>query len=568
MWHLLLHYNRESSAINTESFFLAPNGKYSPQEELEATIRLFYTDPTSQCKFPARKLYLMSNLGLKSLPEVECIHYSNYLNEFKADSVSLVYASGYLGNPASMFGHVMIKFNKLKNNKLLDHTFSYGAIVPDSDNKLEYIYNGITGGYDGHYANQMYHHQNLLYNESELRDLWEYELKLPKQDVTFLLAHFWELETTKKTYYFFTENCAYQLAKLLEMLMGRPLHKTNKLWVMPYDMVSLLNDDDIASITYHGSRQQDLYNKFFQLNQNQKQTVEIIIDAQPNAIPDHLKPYEDYAAKQIIDTLFDYYAFIESKKSGLTQRQEESRKQLLRQRFTLSPGNTDWEKQNPPPPHASQDTALFQVSSVYNQSLGFASEFRFRANYYDFLNINAARIPFSELEVFDVRVRYLHSESAWSLRELILFNITNLNTSKTGLPLDSGIAWRLSSGYKANSLTCQSCSSFYVDGFIGKATSLNNYFAAYTAISTEIRSTDKFGGYIKSGPEIGGIFNVTPNWAMSLKIGHHISLSSMESYGNYLNWEHRFFSHKNFDFRAQVKHQDSYEYSGSLSFYW
>ena len=215
-WLSLIHHEKgiftASSEVTSPSFFLAISGQTDPEAELKATIEAFTKTPTAQCRFPARKLWLNSVMPNVLFPVANCPEYQQYIQAFTADSVSVVYASGYLGNPASMYGHVLLKFNASGKTELLDNTFSYGAMVPDSDNKLVYIYKGITGGYQGHFANQKYHHQNLAYSETELRDLWEYKLRLPKEKVEFLLAHLWELENTSMTYYFFKQNCGYQLA--------------------------------------------------------------------------------------------------------------------------------------------------------------------------------------------------------------------------------------------------------------------------------------------------------------------------------------------------------------------
>jgi hypothetical protein len=83
---------------------------------------------------------------------VACPKYEDYLDAFSTHSASLIFASGYLGNPASMFGHVFLKFNGESEDGLLDNTFSYGAKVPDNENKLVYITKGILGGYQGKFS--------------------------------------------------------------------------------------------------------------------------------------------------------------------------------------------------------------------------------------------------------------------------------------------------------------------------------------------------------------------------------------------------------------------------------
>ncbi|WP_339367405.1 Lnb N-terminal periplasmic domain-containing protein [Vibrio sp. AND4] len=575
-WRLLIHYEeglvKPSSAVTSPSFLLAPNGKTNPEEELKATIQAFTQEPTTQCRFPARKIWLESVMPKGLFPEANCPKYQQYLESFATDSVSVVYASGYLGNPASMYGHVLLKFNSGAGAELLDNTFSYGAMVPDSDNKLVYIYKGITGGYQGHFANQKYHHQNLAYNETELRDLWEYKLSLTEENVVFLLAHLWELENTSMTYYFFKQNCGYQLAKLLELVVDKPLLAPNKIWVMPYDLVMMLNKPETEShvdqVLYHESRQEKLYNRFNQLSASERQSVERIIALPVDETLSLLRSLKEEEAKRVIDTMYDYYAFLEVKNSGLSAIEETKRENLLTERFRLSAGQTSWEPANKLPPHRAQNTAMLQFSSRYNDAFGSGASLRFRANYYDLLNINAARIPFSELSTFDLSLLYTTQERGWSIRELTLFNVLNLNVSQTGLAEDNFYAWSLNAGYKPNNLSCIDCSDMYVGGFLGKSMNLADDSAGYAALAGEILFSDLSHGAAYIGPEIGAVLSIAPYWATSIKVGSGFNITEIAKHKNYLKWEQRFFENRNFDIRTLVQYDEAFEYAINFSTYW
>ena len=575
-WHSLIHYERgilsSSSSVTNQEFFLSSQGQQKPQEELRATISAFFNYPESQCRFPARLMWLKSVMPNIQFPKANCPEYHSFMNSFRTNSISVVYASGYLGNPASMYGHVLLKFNDLSSNELLDNTYSYGATVLDSDNKLTYIYKGITGGYQGHFANQKYHHQNLTYNESELRDLWEYRLKLTQYDIDFLLAHLWELENTSMTYYFFKQNCGYQLARLLELVIDKPLLAPTKIWVMPYDLIMMLNQPEtikyVEKVIYHGSRQEDLYNRFNQLNHEEKMCVESIIKHPQEETLRILRSLDEESAKKVIDTMYDYYAFIEVKHDGLSDEQVSKRKQLLTERFYLPEEQLKWKKTNKQPPHMAQNTAMIQLSPLYNESYGNGAMVRFRANYYDLLNLNAARIPYSELKTFDLSLLYTEEQKLWSVRELVLFNIINLSVSKTGLAEDASHAWALGAGYKPTSLSCIDCSDMYVNGFLGESLSLSDNFAGYVALAGEIQFSDLSSSNVKSGPEIGGVLTLAPFWKTSLKIGSYYDLSNLAEHENYLKWEQRFFENRNFDFRISVRYDDVFEYAINFSTYW
>ena len=576
-WYALLHFESgvffSGSSIINERFFLSSKGQQDPSEELKATITAFFKFPNSQCRFPARLMWFKTVMPHANFPVIECSKYTAYINRFTTNSISVVYASGYLGNPASMFGHVLLKFNgDSGSNELLDNTYSYGATVPENDNKLTYIYKGITGGYQGHFANQKYHHQNLTYTESELRDLWEYRLKLTQDDIDLLLAHLWEIENTSMTYYFFKENCGYQLAKLLEIVINKPLLAPNKSWVMPYDLVMMLNKPEtnkyIDEVIYHGSRQQDLYTRFNQLTEQEKQSLDNIISTHSEQTVELLRTLNEKSEKKVIDTMYDYYAFIDVKNDGLTDEQSTKKKLLLTERFNLPAEKLQWEKANKQPPHKAQNTAMIQISPIYNTSFGYGVTARFRANYYDLLNLNAARIPYSELRTLDLSLLYTDEQKSWSIREFTLFNIINLNVSQTGLVEDALYAWELEAGYKPSSLSCINCSDMYVSGFLGKSKHVTKSGAGYIALAGEIQFPDFTSSSLLSGPEIGVVLTLTPYWATSLKARRTYNLNNIAEYENNLVWEQRFFEDRNFDVRTSIEYDDTFEYAINFSTYW
>ncbi|WP_202904731.1 DUF4105 domain-containing protein [Marinagarivorans algicola] len=575
-WHRLIHYEKgmvsSGSGVTSASFFLSSTGQDDPEKELKATIQALIETPSMQCRFPARKIWLTHIMPDLSFPEVYCPEYQQYMEAFRTDSISVVYASGYLGNPASMYGHVLLKFNSNGSTELLDNTFSYGAMVPDADNKFVYIFKGITGGYQGHFANQKYHHQNLAYSEAELRDLWEYQLDLPQGKIDFLLAHLWELDNTSITYYFFKQNCGYQLAKLLELVVDQPLLAPKKIWVMPYDLVMMLNKPEaqhyINKVVYHESRQEKLYNRFSQLNVDEKNSVKKIIELPVDEILTVIRALDEQEAKRVIDTMYDYYAFLEIKHDGLSEEEVSKRAKLLAERFYLPAGKTSWEKSNKRPPHKAQDTAMLQLSPLYNDAFGEAINLRFRANYYDLLNINAARIPFSELNTFDLSLLYTSEKNSWSIRELTLFHVLNLNVSQTGLAEDKFHAWSLSAGYKPNNLSCIDCSDMYMSGFIGKSFNLMNNSAGYLALAGEIQFSDLSSGIAYLGPEIGAVLNIAPYWVTLFKMGSGYNVNEIAEHKNYIKWEQRFFQSRNFDFRTLVQYDEAFEYAIKFSKYW
>jgi hypothetical protein len=120
-WLKLLHYERDAnhSEVLTDNFFLSPNGRNDPNAELTATIKAYFdpwgenTDEHARCRFPARYFWLSQQMPLPdyNLREAKCRHLEEWALFDNVQSVSLLLVSGYFGNPASTFGHGLLKLN-------------------------------------------------------------------------------------------------------------------------------------------------------------------------------------------------------------------------------------------------------------------------------------------------------------------------------------------------------------------------------------------------------------------------------------------------------------------------
>ncbi|MEL7292376.1 MAG: DUF4105 domain-containing protein, partial [Pseudomonadota bacterium] len=157
-WSKLLHFKNGRSTISSPDFFLTENGNFDAAEELKATLSAL-TSPSSMthCRYPARYIWVKENFGSDlALSLQDCDDYQQWTQHSKTESISLVYVTGYLGNPASFFGHLMMKFNRQGDNKtdieLLDTGINFGANADPNDNPVKYVLYGIFGGYNATYT--------------------------------------------------------------------------------------------------------------------------------------------------------------------------------------------------------------------------------------------------------------------------------------------------------------------------------------------------------------------------------------------------------------------------------
>ncbi len=253
-WLDLGHYRPDllgpghTSLIDSPGFFNAERGKTDPQAELEATLAAFFAPPDAaqgqhpQCAFVARYRWLRSALDFDParLPEQPCPQFDAWLEEIAPERVTLVFPSAYLNNPSSMFGHTLLRLDRegqTERTRLLAYAVNYGAVTGE-DAGIMFAVHGLTGGYRGTYAVLPYHAMVRQYTDYENRDIWEYELSLSPAETLRLTEHLWELRDQYANYFFFDENCSYQLLFLLDVARpGMRLTDSFPLHAIPADTV-------------------------------------------------------------------------------------------------------------------------------------------------------------------------------------------------------------------------------------------------------------------------------------------------------------------------------------------
>ncbi len=265
-WHILLHMPDEESEIDDKVFFLSPDGMNDAEAELEATITALvnedvFDDNATACRFPARKWWLLQELNMKDLPQVECKAFEDLLGRVDPQSVSLIFPSAYINSPASMFGHTFLRIDSSYNSKMLSHAINYAANADSStENGMVFAIKGLVGGYYGNYSLLPYYEKIKEYRDTEERDMWEYDLNLKQDEIIQMMRHIWEIHDTYSWYYFFTENCSYNMLWLIEA--AKPsvhLREYFNYQVLPPETIHVtLNEDIVKKRHYRPARRSKL----------------------------------------------------------------------------------------------------------------------------------------------------------------------------------------------------------------------------------------------------------------------------------------------------------------------
>lgn len=241
------------SLIDDDGFFFAPDGRDDPLEEFHHTVRAMEApvpdnpDAHAACTFPLRRRFIQS-LGVLSekAPRPDCRLLQRYRRLNKAEGMSLVFTTSYFGNPASMFGHTFLRLDHPQRHHLLAPSIGYGAVNTHSPG-LAYVWNGLTGGYDGMFSAQPYFRMVRQYGLLENRDLWEIRLHLTGGQVGRMTDHLWELAGKSADYFFLDENCSYMLLEILQVAAPeKDLTRVGKPWVLPLDTIGVLRREGLT----------------------------------------------------------------------------------------------------------------------------------------------------------------------------------------------------------------------------------------------------------------------------------------------------------------------------------
>ena len=532
-WQLLLHYRKGlfggyESEQDDPGFFLSPNGKTDPAAELNATLAKFFSDELvgstrqpAQCAFIARYHWLKEQLNFDPtrLPPLACERFHRWYEDFDAQSVSLIFPSAFLNNPASMFGHTLFRVDQkgqTEQTRILAYTVNYAAQVPP-DAGLAFPIKGIFGIYKGYFSTIPYYLKVQEYRDIENRDIWEYRLNLTENQLRRFLMHAWELGNAYFDYFFFKENCSYHLMALLDYA-DPTLHLTDEfvLWTVPADTVRLIASKPglVTDIAYRPSRSTVIKRKREFLPAVERNLAHRITQ-DPSAVSSPtftqlalskqafvLDFASDYLRYKIETTDSPKPEWKERNKAVLTAR---SRLRIPSPEFVVQP----FAKQ----PELGHKTSRASIGGGWRNDDTF-EEATVRAGYHDLLDPEVGYTPNAQIEMASVTVRHYNRADQTRVERATLLNLLSLS------PIDSVFhapSWKVNIGMNTIRYNdCQLCSNGFFNGGIGGAKEfrllkrevLFAFAEAEANVSKAYDEMHRVGG----GATVGMLADLTERW--------------------------------------------------------
>ncbi len=456
LWHVLVHYkpsvfHGHKSLVDDPRFFLSPEGKTGPKAELEATVRAFFEteagegDEHPRCRFPARYAWLKERLAMDEslLPAPECKGYEKYMESVNPRSAALIFPESYMNSPASMFGHTLLRIDSHYESKLVSYAINYAALTNESFGPA-YAVKGLFGFYNGYYTIMPYYEKLNDYTHIENRDIWEYHLDLTEEEVRRMAMHIWEMKEMYSYYYFFDENCSYNLLFLLEA--ARPsLNLTDGFfyWVVPVDTVKAVKEKGLVTeAVYRPSKAKKIQHIAGLSRKEYRQRAKKIAR-------EEMEPEEYFAGGspsnedriKTLDMASEYLQFLFSRKEIDKPAYTKRFLSILTERSRL--GKLHYSVPAPPLPdegHGSSRAAL-GAGTLEDEEYALL---RFRTAYHDVLDPDYGYTPGAAITFFDAELRLSFPDEKVFMEYFRPLSITSISPLGTFF---KPVSWKVDVGF-------------------------------------------------------------------------------------------------------------------------
>lgn len=451
-WQRLMYANASrQSTVSYSGYFLTDTKIPDLNQELQAHIVALFqqAEPNQsvQCRFPARSRWLVQQLNIPQteLATVACPELDEWIGQIRPHKTTLIYATDFMGNPSSMFGHTLLRLDPKDQQELnlISYAVNYAATVP-GEQSWSYAWKGLTGQYPGEYSLMPYYRKVKEYGDLESRDLWEYELDLSPDETRFLVEHIWEMKHVSFPYYFVSDNCAYRLLGLIDLV--RPelnLQQQFKMASIPVETIKALADSDLVKDTvYRPALETQLLAQARQHGTDLAQAAHQLAFAESADLTTLLQPYTALEQAKILEMAYDdlYLQFLARKVE--TDFAQPRLRQLLSLRSQLQIDKQrhapEVPKVDPSQGHHARNLSI-KTGEVQGQSF---IELGHRQAYHDLFDSQGGFRTGTQLLFLQGAVQYRDETLKLSQLDLLAVNSYNPST-----PFKTPLSWGFNLGW-------------------------------------------------------------------------------------------------------------------------
>ena len=440
-WRTIVHYKKNftggfTSLIDDPLFFFSDKGKKDPYAELEATIRGFFqpfengkAHPT--VKFSARYAWLKKRLEIdvSKLPYDGDIQFERFYKQLNPSTVTLVFPAGFMGNPASMFGHTFLLIESEGGSRLLASAANYAANAEETFGTV-FAFKGLFGFFKGYYSFLPYYQKIKEYSDGEMRDMWEYELSLTPEEKAGMMRHTIEMENIYSDYYFIGENCSFNLMYLIEA--AKPETEITDAFGMvvePINTIRVVKDKNLVSRrVYRPSIYSRIKYLRSKLSDNEQELVLDFCRGDHDLSGIDLMNITDEKKIIMCDLASDYLKFMAEKKDITEQNYKSRFISVLTKRNSMV--KYDPIKDMPVPAAPEESHKSRRMAFKTGRSLkGFYSQLAYRQTCHEMMDTDDGYNMNSQIIFGNISGRYYYDDKKFVLQRFDIIDVTSIPPS-------------------------------------------------------------------------------------------------------------------------------------------
>lgn len=446
-WLRLGHYEKTlfgNKSAFAGPFFISAEGARNPSAELERSIVAFL-EPSAedlarykmppQCFFRARFNWLKRELGFPQSLVQACPERDEWKRRLNARAVTVIFAASDMGTATSSFGHIFLKLINPENagKELIDYGLNYAAAANKNDGIL-YAVKGLFGYYRGSFSLLPYHQKIREYTNVEGRDIWEFPLNLNDEQVSELVDHLLELEGSSAPYYFLSNNCSYEVLRLIEAVLPELDAAKHLPWyVLPIDTLKHISEHPmlLGEGKFRESLKTDYIKDLRRLNPAERKAL-------ANVTATELESTTQLTPAERAHVLEAAMKFVSLRAFETEQDMDDLKYKLSVQRARLGMVAPPLKESPPESPLDGHDSSEITLGFGEYEQRSFTS-LKFRHAFHELEQGDSAAVKFSHAEILSFEARKLKDPDQWSLSRATLINLLN---SSPVTELDKSISWK------------------------------------------------------------------------------------------------------------------------------
>lgn len=495
-WRALLYSHNDSFDIHDSAYYFS-SSKVSLKEELIESYNHFFIkkDAQSICKFPARYLWLAKKIN--KIPDFSnCDQLSEFIQKAPFDILSVVFASENITSPTSMMGHIFLKIsgNNEKKEKR-EHSISFFTEI-EGISFSSLVFKSLISGMEGRYALAPYGDAKNVYLHKELRNIWEFDLKLDSFHHQLIQFHLYELKNISFTYLFHGFNCATLINNILAVVYPETF-LDRKGVVTPLDVVRKINKKEHVEQTHIYASDQWKITAMMNSFHFDKESIEVIKNEKYEKL--NLMSLKD-EGKFLTFKLAKFYNDDQYEKQKIS---EEKWRENNRQIDSLSNGldlSQTLDLSSYKKPYLTPPDSQIEISYL-KRNKNDLSLISFLPASHSLEDDNSNYNDESSLKMGNMKLGYNFSKKKLFVDSIVLYSVSRYKPVNEFFNNWSG---KLEMGYRSVLAKEFKYDSFYFTSFgLGKTYRFMNDIDAYGMVNSGFDVKDYLQAYLK--PEIGFI---------------------------------------------------------------